>query len=76
MTWNVKVVVALPPEFVAVTVYVAELDITVGVPLITPVTVSNWSPDGRDGVIAQDVTVPPLLVGVAAGVNSRPLVRM
>ena len=41
LTWNVKVVVALPPEFVAVTVYVAELDITVGVPLITPVTVSN-----------------------------------
>ncbi len=40
-TWKVSVVVLLPPEFVAVTVYVAELDITVGVPLITPVTVSN-----------------------------------
>jgi len=34
-------VVALPPEFCAVTVYVAELDITDGVPLITPVKVSN-----------------------------------
>ena len=40
-TWKVSVVVLLPPEFVAVTVYVAELDITVGVPLITPVNVSN-----------------------------------
>ena len=38
---KVSVAELLPPEFVAVTVYVAELDITVGVPLITPVTVSN-----------------------------------
>jgi hypothetical protein len=41
LTWKVKVVVSLPPEFCAVTVYVADGDIIVGVPLITPVTASN-----------------------------------
>ena len=41
LTWKVKVVVSLPPEFCAVTVYVAEPEIIVGVPLITPVTESN-----------------------------------
>ena len=41
LTWKVKVVVSLPPEFCAVTVYVCEAEIIVGVPLITPVTASN-----------------------------------
>ena len=41
LTWKVKVVEALPPEFCAVTVYGAEGDTMVGVPLITPVKVSN-----------------------------------
>ena len=41
LTWKVSVVVLLPPEFWAVTVYVCEGDIMLGVPLITPVTVSN-----------------------------------
>ena len=39
---------------------------TEGVPEISPVAVSSERPVGRDGVIDQEVTVPPLEVGVAA----------
>ena len=40
-------------------------DVTaVGVPLIAPVETENESPDGSDGEIDQEVTVPPLLDGV------------
>ena len=57
--------VALPPVFVAVTVYVVEDEIPVGVPEISPVEVEKVSPAGRDGVIDHEVTVPPLADGVA-----------
>ena len=60
----VTVVVSLPPVLLAVTVYVAEEVIAVGVPLIAPVVVEKESPDGSDGEIDQEVTVPPLEVGV------------
>ena len=40
-------------------------DVTaVGVPLIAPVEAENESPEGSDGEIDQEVTVPPLLDGV------------
>ena len=38
--------------------------IAVGVPLIAPVVEEKESPDGSDGEIDQEVTVPPLEVGV------------
>ena len=38
----------------------------VGVPLISPVEVSKDRPAGSDGETAQETTVPPLEVGVAA----------
>ena len=40
-----------PPELVAVTVYEAVFEITVGVPEISPVIVLNESPEGKLGVI-------------------------
>ena len=55
---------ALPPELLAVTVYVALEEVVLGVPEIAPVEESIESPDGRDGETLQDVTVPPLEVGV------------
>ena len=48
--------------------------IAVGVPLSAPVDESNAKPAGRDGVIDQDVTAPPLLDGVTV-VIAVPLVR-
>jgi hypothetical protein len=60
------VVVALPPVLVAVMVYVAVEVIAVGVPLISPVEVSKARPAGSVGEIDQEMTVPPLEVGVAA----------
>jgi hypothetical protein len=76
LTWIVRVVELLPPELYAVTTNVEELCMTVGVPLMTPVRVSNCRPVGRGSEIVQDVTVPPVLDGVAAGVNVCPFVRM
>lgn len=37
----------------------------VGVPEISPLVVENERPAGSDGEIDQEVTVPPLTVGVA-----------
>lgn len=65
MTRMVTVAVELPPELVAVTVYVVELLTAVGVPEIAPVELSNDNPAGRAGVISQFVTAPPVEVGVA-----------
>ena len=50
---------------VAVTVYTTAAEVTVGVPLISPVEVEKVRPVGSDGEIDHDVTVPPLDVGVA-----------
>ena len=60
----VTVAVSLPPVLLAVTVYVAEEVIAVGVPLMAPVVAEKESPDGSDGEIDHEVTVPPLDVGV------------
>ena len=49
---------------VAVTVYDVEGDTAVGVPLILPVEGSSDRPAGSVGVIDQEVTSPPLAVGV------------
>ena len=66
LTTMVTVVVASPPVLVAVMVYVPE-DVTAeGVPLISPVEVENARPAGSDGSMAQEMTVPPLEVGVEA----------
>ena len=62
----VTVVVILPPVLVALTMYVVVALTTVGVPEISPVTVSNRRPDGSVGVIVQDTTGPPVVVGVSA----------
>ena len=64
LTTMVSVAVSVPPVLVAVTVYVAEEVIAVGVPEITPVDVSRAMPAGSDGETDHDVTVPPVDVGV------------
>jgi hypothetical protein len=43
---------------------VVEEESAVGVPEIAPVEVEKARPDGSVGVIDQEVTVPPLVVGV------------
>ena len=75
MTTTVIVAVALPPLLVAVTVYVADEVIAVGVPEITPVEVLKVSPAGSDGDTAQVTTVPPLTVG-ADGAIAESLVKV
>ena len=69
------VAVALPPVLLAVTVYEVEDDVTVGVPEMAPVVVENERPEGNDGEIDHEVTVPPLEVGVTA-VMAVPLLRV
>ena len=56
--------VVLPPVLVAVIVYVAEVETVVGVPLMAPVDESSERPAGSDGETDQEVTGPPLVVGV------------
>jgi hypothetical protein len=55
--------VVVPPEFVADTVYAAEFWPVVGVPVIAQAFESE-SPAGSAGETEQEVTVPPLFVGV------------
>ncbi len=50
--------VAVPPEFVAVMVYMARVSNSVGVPLSTPVEVSKARPSGSDGLMASDTNSP------------------
>ena len=64
MTSMVTEAVVLPPVLVAVTVYDAELVMAVGVPLMAPVVESMERPAGSEGETDQEVTVPPLEVGV------------
>lgn len=64
MTWIVTVVVPVPPALVAETVKVVVGVTAVGVPLIAPVDESILKPAGSDGEIVQEVTAPPLAVGV------------
>lgn len=60
----VTVVVALPETFVAVIVYVFDVDAAVGVPDITPVLVLNDNPEGSAELIDQLDAAPPILAGV------------
>ena len=55
--------------------YVADDEIAVGVPDISPVEVLNVNPAGSCGAIDQNVAAPPLAVGVV-GVIAVPLVKM
>ena len=64
MTTMVTPAVVLPPVLVAVTVYVAELVMAVGVPEMAPVEESSDKPDGSEGETDHEVTGPPLAVGV------------
>ena len=67
--------VALPPVLFAYTVYVAEEEIAVGVPEISPFEVEKVRPAGSVGMIAQEVTAPPEADGVAV-VIAVPFVRV
>ena len=67
--------VVLPPVLVAVTVYVAEEVMAVGVPLMAPLDESSESPAGSEGETDHEVTVPPLEVGVTV-VIAVPLVKV
>ena len=67
--------VVLPPVLVAVTVYVAEEVMAVGVPLMAPLEESSDKPAGSEGETDQLVTVPPLEVGVTV-VIAVPLVSV
>ena len=67
------VVVALPPVLVAVTVYVVNVDKTVGTPLILPVAELILNPFGSAGSIDHVTTGPPCTVGVTAFIGE-PLV--
>ena len=75
MTVMLMDAVALPPVLLAVTVYVVEEEIAVGVPDISPFVVENVRPAGRAGEIDHEVTAPPLAVGVAV-VMAVPLVSV
>ena len=66
--------VVLPPVLLAVTVYVAEDVMAVGVPEIAPVDESNERPAGSEGETDQPVIGPPLAVGVTV-VMAVPLVK-
>ena len=70
----VTVSVSLPPELVAVMVYVVDVLSSVGVPEMVPSVVLKASPAGRVGEMDHEV-MTPLIVGVT-GVMAVPLVRM
>ena len=56
--------VAVPPEFVAFTVNMVRLNNSIGVPLRTPVEVSNERPFGSAGLMVQEIISPaPVNVG-------------
>ena len=63
------VVVPVPPLFVALIVYVAVEETTVGVPLITPVVALKVRPFGKDGETDQVITAPPLFVGASGAID-------
>ena len=76
MTVIVTLAVTEPPEFEAETVYTVSGETTVEVPEISPVAESMFNPFGSAGDIAQDVTAPPLVVGLAVGDIATSLVRV
>ena len=76
LTCMVMVAVPLPPLLIAVTVYVVDALIIVGVPQIVPLLVPNDMPVGKDGEIDQLVTGSPVNVGVTELVIPVPMVRV
>ena len=55
----------VPPELVPVMVNMARGSRVVGVPLSSPVAVSNANPAGTEGLIAQEIISPgPVTVGI------------
>ena len=68
LTSKLIVTESLPPELVAVIVYVVDGESTVGVPEISPVAVSKARPVGKSGEIDQESTAPPAAVGVSADI--------
>ena len=66
---------SLPPLLPAVTVYVPEAVMAVGVPEMAPVEASKARPAGSDGETDQDVMAPPLTVGETV-VMAVPLVKV
>ena len=66
---------SLPPVLLAVTVYVPEAVMAVGVPEMAPVEASKARPAGSDGETDQDVMAPPLTVGETV-VMAVPLVKV
>ena len=64
MTTIVTDAVSVPPVLVAVTAYDAEAVTVVGVPEIAPVVLDRVRPAGSEGDTDQEVTAPPLEVGV------------
>ena len=67
--------VVLPPGLVAVTVYVLDAEIAVGVPETVPSVCEKVRPAGSVGEIVHEETAPPLEVGVTA-VIATPFVRV
>ena len=64
-----------PPLLLAQIVNVLSVINEVGVPLIAPVEVLNAKPLGKLGLMAHEVTVPPLTLGVLV-VMAVPFVRV
>ena len=65
-----------PAELLAQTVYcTAVVCKTVGVPQIVPLLLPKFKPEGRLGLISQDVGLPPVVVASLA-VMERPFVRV
>ena len=73
LTSRLIVTESLPPVLVAVIVYVASGESTVGVPEISPVAGSKTRPVGRSGEIVHESTAPPAALGVSANIGT-PLV--
>ena len=63
LTTMVMLAVSVPPELVAVMVYVAEDVTDVGVPEIVPSALVKVIPAGSVGDTDHEITVPPLDVG-------------
>ena len=76
LTCIVMVAVPLPPLLTAVTVYVVDALIIVGVPQIVPLLVPNDMPVGKDGEIDQLVAGSPVTVGVTELVIAVPMVKV
>ena len=53
----------MPPELVAVIVYIVLVSTMFGVPVISPVAVSKLSPFENAGLITHEPTAPPELEG-------------